>query len=46
MLSGTRVFSRAPIVRTLQRGNAFRDALRHTVFAAQHIQSRPSFFRR
>ncbi|NAP02933.1 DUF1534 domain-containing protein [Pseudomonas syringae] len=27
---GTRVFSRTPIVPTLQRGNAFRDALRHT----------------
>ncbi|KAA8690598.1 DUF1534 domain-containing protein [Pseudomonas caricapapayae] len=31
---------------TLQRGNAFRDALRHTFFATQRIQSRPSFFSR
>ncbi|MQQ36926.1 DUF1534 domain-containing protein [Pseudomonas sp. SZ57] len=44
---GARRCSRAHLsFRTLQRGNAFHDALRHTFFAAQRIQSRPSFFRR
>ncbi|MQQ37616.1 DUF1534 domain-containing protein [Pseudomonas sp. SZ57] len=37
---GTRMFSRTPIVPTLQRGNAFRDAPRHTVLRFSDIQAR------